>query len=315
MKRTFIMLLLVSAAIISSNAQLLFRVSGGGVEKPSYMLGSLHLVSGETLERYDAYLEAEKQCEQLYVEYDITNDQHNKELQSSGLELVMLPDSLTIFEVLGAERAQKLTERMQLTCHVNLTDSAAMQMWHWQPYAFTNMLSLMTTNELFSKVPTLQKLRGKGAPMDATCTIRAKLNGWKVGELDQLARQEELEKTREKMAKSIDEQADSLMALLNNFEERKQTMLHELEKWDKTVLAWIKGDFEEFTSYMSAETDEQPLLFNERNKKWLPRIIEAMNEAPTLFVFGAGHLIQPYGLVHLLREAGYEVEQIKTFKW
>ena len=99
MKRAFITLLLVSAAIISSNAQLLFRVSGDGLEKPSYILGSLHLVSGETLERYDAYLEAEKLCEQLYVEYDITDDQHTKELQSTGLQLVMLPDSQTIFEV------------------------------------------------------------------------------------------------------------------------------------------------------------------------------------------------------------------------
>jgi uncharacterized protein YbaP (TraB family) len=37
-----------------------------------------------------------------------------------------------------------------------------------------------------------------------------------------------------------------------------------------------------------------------------------MNEAPTIFVFGAGHLIGPYGIVKLLRNAGYSVEQIKT---
>ena len=37
-----------------------------------------------------------------------------------------------------------------------------------------------------------------------------------------------------------------------------------------------------------------------------------MNEAPTMFVFGAGHLIGDSGILQLLRNTGYNVEQIKT---
>ena len=36
----------------------------------------------------------------------------------------------------------------------------------------------------------------------------------------------------------------------------------------------------------------------------------AMNEKPTMFVFGAGHLIGEHGVIQMLRTAGYEVEQI-----
>ncbi len=36
----------------------------------------------------------------------------------------------------------------------------------------------------------------------------------------------------------------------------------------------------------------------------------AMLEKPTMFVFGAGHLLGEHGMIQLLRTAGYEVEQI-----
>ena len=40
------------------------------------------------------------------------------------------------------------------------------------------------------------------------------------------------------------------------------------------------------------------------------RIQEAMKEKPTIFVFGALHLIGAEGIVCLLRDVGYKVEQI-----
>jgi uncharacterized protein YbaP (TraB family) len=45
---------------------------------------------------------------------------------------------------------------------------------------------------------------------------------------------------------------------------------------------------------------------------FLEHFDERKQQAPTLFVFGAGHLIGKDGIVNKLREAGYQVEQIKT---
>ena len=36
-----------------------------------------------------------------------------------------------------------------------------------------------------------------------------------------------------------------------------------------------------------------------------------MNEAPTMFVFDAAHLIGKEGIIQKLREKGYKIEQIK----
>jgi len=315
-KRTSTLVLLFLVTVFSSRAQLLFRISGCGMKTPSYMLGTIHVAPGIILERYDAYLDAEQKCQQLYVEYDVTDEQHRKHLQESGQQIATLPDSATIFDILGDERSKKLTEVMQESTHFNLNDSAACSMWFWQPLMFTNVINMATGINLLTQSPTLQKLQGDrhSGIMDATCIIRAKLHGWKVGELDKLAKQEELEKARKNMWQSIDVQVDSLMALLNNYEERKQAIQKEYEKIDKMALSWIKGDFDEFTGLMSSDIEKSPALFSERNKKWLPQIIEAMKEMPTLFVFGAGHMISSDGIVNLLREAGYEVEQIKALE-
>ncbi len=43
----------------------------------------------------------------------------------------------------------------------------------------------------------------------------------------------------------------------------------------------------------------------------MPIIIEAVKEMPTLFVFGAGHLTSPDGVVRMLCNVGYTVEQLK----
>ena len=53
------------------------------------------------------------------------------------------------------------------------------------------------------------------------------------------------------------------------------------------------------------------MVYKDRNEKWLSKMIAAMREKPTMFVFGSGHLIGECGIIHLLRDAGYEVEQIK----
>ena len=101
------------------------------------------------------------------------------------------------------------------------------------------------------------------------------------------------------------------MAFLNNFDERKQELLEELEEAQTMCDYWTSGDYEGFERFIMPTSDAFPTLLEDRNKKWLPIIVEAMKEMQTLFVFGAGHLTGPKGVVYLLREAGFVVERVK----
>lgn len=305
-KKTLFTALLFTAAVLTANAHLMFRISGGGLEKPSYILGTIHVLSGDLLDSIPAFLEAENQCQQLFVESDVTDQQDRQERHAAGQQLMTLPDGKTIADVLGEERMAILQERMKETCHINLADSAAQKFLYYQPFFFTFSLNMMIQVEVYKKYPAMRN----GNMMDVACMKRAKARGWKVGNLDQVFTSEELGKIKETIT-PIDEQVDTLMALLNNYDERRQEILNKFEGMHNMGNYWSAGDYESFERLVLPEVEANPGFMAERNKKWMPIIIEAVKEMPTLFVFGAGHLAGPEGVVRMLRDAGYTVEQLK----
>ena len=305
-KKNIITALLLMAASVTVNAQLMFRISGNGLEKPSYILGTIHVLSGDLLDSIPAFLEAENQCQQLFVESDVTDQQYRQERLAAGQQLMTLPDGKTIADVLGEERMAILQERMKETFHINLADSAAQKYLYYQPLCFTYMLNMMVQMEVYMKYPAMRN----GNMMDVACMKRAKARGWKVGNLDQIKTSEELGKIKETIA-PIDEQVDTLMALLNNYDERRQEILNKFEGMHNMGNYWSAGDYESFERLVLPDNEASPAIYAERNKKWMPIIIEAVKEMPTLFVFGAGHLTGPEGVVRMLRDAGYTVEQVK----
>ena len=115
------------------------------------------------------------------------------------------------------------------------------------------------------------------------------------------------------MNEQLSAQIDYLMSFLDNFEQRKQRAIEEIRSAVLSAQCWRECDYETFanSSFWLSEVEKQPALFQLRNEKWLPKLLAAMSEAPTMFVFGAGHLIGTYGMLQLLRNAGYTVEQIK----
>ena len=305
MKRIIIIILFLISEI-TANAQFIFRISGNGLENPSYILGTLHVMSGDLLDSIPAFLEAENQCQQLFVESDVTDPQNKEERRAESQQLMSLPDGKTISDILGEEKMTILQERMKESCHINLADSAAQNYLHYQPLFFTYMLNMMIQIEALQKYPAMRN----GNMMDVACMKRAKARGWKVGNLDQIKTSEELGKIKETIA-PIDEQVDTLMELLNNFDEHRQKILKYFEGMQNAVDYWSVGDYEGFERFIQPENEASPAIYAERNKKWMPTIIEAVKEMPTLFVFGAGHLTGPDGVIRMLRDARYKVEQVE----
>ena len=193
---------------------------------------------------------------------------------------------------------------MKETYHIDLADSTAKAYLHYQPYVFTVLLDMMIQMEARQKYPAMRN----GNMMDRACIARAKARGWEVGNLDRQQNPEELAKNKEALSQNIDEQADSLMALLNNFDERKQKTLKVIILVQTMCDYWTAGDYEGFERFIQPENEANPAIYSDRNKKWMPIIIEAIKEMPTLFVFGAGHLTGPQGVVNELRQAGFVVE-------
>jgi uncharacterized protein YbaP (TraB family) len=288
--------------VLSANAQFLFRISGNGLNEPSYILGTIHNLPGSLLDSIPEYLEAESQCQQMYVEHMLSattlavslGEQDGKRVRQK----VDYPDGKNIFDVIDEESAAILIEKYKEYMHINLSDTTWKSLWKITPAAFQYHLTSRF----------LKQYRNKGV-MDMYLMKKVQERGWNVGQLDdERMKLNDLADSQDKLPQTIEEQADSLMAFLKDYEGRKQQMVKDFET---TYNYWRTGDYEGFVSHHIQNVNRFPRLYRDRNEKWLPRMIAAMREKPTMIVFGSGHLIGEHGIIQMLRATGYEVEQVK----
>lgn len=84
---------------------------------------------------------------------------------------------------------------------------------------------------------------------------------------------------------------------------------------DRLTTAWKKGDADEVWKIVNGMLADIPSIseriVTRRNHNWLPKIEGFLHSNVTYFVVvGAGHMGGPEGLLNLLRQRGYEVEQL-----
>ena len=310
MNKKSIITLFLALAAVGAHAQFLFRISGNKLKEPSYILGSIHTLPGLILDSIPEYLEAEAQCKQLFAEYDITDQQKIKDASAAGLQAITLPDGKTIFDIMSKDQIEILDTRFRETFQVNLTDSAMKTAWNYNPTVILSTFNLFITMQELQKHP---ESATSGIPIDMVCLNRAKHRGLTIGQLDEIQSEDSLTKMRDTMNENISVQIDSLMAYLNDFDQRKQKIIDEIGAASQLTRLWKAGDYQGFANSptWNADIEKQPAVFRIRNERWLPKIQAAMSENPTMFVFGAGHLIGSHGILQRLRDAGYNVEQIK----
>lgn len=82
---------------------------------------------------------------------------------------------------------------------------------------------------------------------------------------------------------------------------------------DSTTFLYREQDIEAMVHLVGQDEGigkyEQILLTN-RNRNWIPEMSRLMQETPTFFAVGAGHLGGSQGVIRLLIQAGYEVKPI-----
>ncbi len=95
--------------------------------------------------------------------------------------------------------------------------------------------------------------------------------------------------------------------------------LEELDVLEKSaariVQAWLKGDVGALDESLLAGLRQYPELYPklilERNRHWIPQIEQLIKQGePALVAVGAAHLVGKDGVIELLRQRGYTVEQL-----
>ena len=302
MRKIIITAMTAVMAITGASAQLLYRISGKDLTKPSYVIGTHHLANVGFAEKVPGLKDALTETEQVYGELkwdDLTNPDSMRIMKES----MMLKDGKTLKDVLSAEAYKKVDNYLKKTMGVGLSHpQVSAQMGKLTPAALTNQLTVLMY---------MQRHMGEFDPsstFDQYFQAQAQKNNEPVGGLETISFQTGIVFN----SKTIDRQAEELICLIDH-EELNADLMDEMTEafYAQNLDAMKKVMDTKINDKCDPTPEESARLIDNRNADWAAKMPDIMKARPTFFAVGAGHLPGDKGLLKLLRDAGYTVEAVK----
>jgi uncharacterized protein YbaP (TraB family) len=283
MKRLITIAILLSIITLQSQdfeKSLLWKISGKGIEKPSYIFGTIHATCDASLS--PKVMNALKNTDQLYLEMDLDNPNMQSEMMSD----MMMKDSISMSKLASKEDFE-------------IVDIFLKEQLGYSLQLFNTIKPFFVSAMFYPKI-----LDCKSQSIEA--------------ELMKISQQQNkeifgLETIKEQMAlfdvipyqEQMNELIKSVKSKLVNDKKDLTDGLKMYEKEDLNGLVEICEKSE--NTMMSKYNDE--LLIN-RNRIWIPKIENEIAQKPTFFGVGAAHLAGKNGVIMLLRKNGYIVEAV-----
>lgn len=260
---------------------LLWKISGKGLEKPSYLYGTMHAVCETNID--DDVLKAFNGTDQLYLEIDMDDPS----LQMAMISGIQMKNGTTISSFLKEDEIKLLDNFLQKNIGISLkmidTFKPSMLSSMYLPKLLDCPMKAVDTELMnIAKEKNLEVL-GLESIQDQLAIFDKIPYEYQVQELLKSAKSD-LSKDKEEIRKMLTiYKSENIEEMLNNSKESDNKMI--------------------------ADYEEDLLL--KRNKNWIPVIEKAAKEKPTFFGVGAAHLAGEDGVIKLLRKLGYKVEPVQ----
>lgn len=300
MKKIFIVLSLLLLAV-GAQAQLLWKVSGKDLTKPSYIVGTYHLAPASFADSIPGLAAALAASEQVYGELDMSEMQDPAKLALVQQNL-MLPEGQTFAGLFTAEQLTRVNALLKEVMGVDMSNPmVAAQLEHLKPAALSTQLQVLLC----------MKIRPGFDPQnlfDGYFQKKAAEQGKPVGGLETIEFQ-----TRVLYGgKSAERQAEELLCFVDHQEFQQQSLINLLNAFFSQNLEGIsKAMDEKLGNSCDATAEEENALIYDRNAAWAKALPAIMQGKSTFLAVGAAHLPGERGLLQLLRQAGYEVTPVK----
>lgn len=301
MKKIVYTLFAAMFSFATANAQLLYKVTGNGLAKPSYIFGTFHLANSPFAEKLPGVKQALDETDQVYGELKF-DDTANPDSMRMLQHQMTLPQGKTLKTVLTPAQYAKLNKALTEMMGVGLSNpQVAQQMGSLSPAAITTQMQVMQY---------MAKHIGEFDPtnsIDQYFQLQAKTNNETVGGLETLKFQASV-----LYGTDLKRQVTLLECFLNNqayYADLTERMANAYFKQDLNAIKNLTE--EKLNSTCDATPEENDKLIYNRNADWAKKMPGIMKAKPTLFAVGAGHLPGERGLLQLLRKAGYSVEAVK----
>ena len=289
MKRILVIIAFVLLAVQSANAQFLWKISGRGIEKPSYILGTHHAIPFTYCDSIPGLMKAFEEVDFVIGEFDMVKMGEMSPAQMQNMQkMMMMPADTTLLSLFSKEEKELLDSYLKETIGAQLEMFSSMK-------PMTIMVTVQN-KVLMDIIPDIASMTG----MDKYMQTLAVSKGRKVGGLETMEYQMSL-----LYGSSLEEQADALLEMAQN-SNSKELMIELTAAYKSQNLDALWSVFkDQMTRY------EYDALVSERNKNWKKQIVELLPVQSSLFVVGSGRLPGEKGMIKLLKKAGYKVKPVK----
>ncbi len=261
-------------------SSLLWKVSGNGLAKESYLFGTIHIICKSDFVMDNRITSAFESAEQLILELDMGDP----ELQTKMQQVSLNPEMKNIKSEMEESEAAALVAFLLKNYGAGLAQLGVLK-----PFVLSSMVLLKTlpcteieSHETFFT----SKAAETDIPLAGLETVE-----FQVGIFDQIPQDLQLEVLGK-------------LVTTNESDNELQNMMSAFQSEDIDALDKVMNDSEMMSDYRN-------ILLDDRNKSWVPKMEEAMKRNSVFVAVGAGHLGGEFGLIPLLRKAGYSVEPIK----
>lgn len=293
--KKIISLLLLICLVQSAHAQLLWKISGNGLEKPSYVFGTYHLSPLGIKDSIAALPQAVNETTQVYGEV-VMSEMMSPAFMQSMQQQMMMPKDSTLQSLFTPEQYEEVGKVIKENMMVDIAMLAQLK-----PAAITQQLAVI----LYMKhTPGFNPQE----QLDNYFQQQAQQQGKKVGGLETVQSQIDILFN----SQTLKRQAELLHCMAHDIDRtvgQVKRVIAAYEKQDLNVVLQLLA--ERHGDACDPLPGEMEALIDNRNKAWAEKMPAIMSEAPTLFVVGAGHLPGDNGLLNLLQQQSYTLEALK----
>lgn len=280
------LLLLCSAPVVRAQQavenSLLWKIQRDDLPAPSYLFGTFHLMGSHYVDSLDGVIQGFRECRAVVGEILLDSSITMKLMLASRLDGTTLDRLLTPEEYQATDAWFKELSGMDLS-RFNAMNPATVQ---------NLMMAMMQQKYYPSNGPDDE-------PMDLYFQRLAKNQGKELKGLENLDVQINALFTQFPVSRQAE--------MLADFVRNRDRALVELKKMNA---AYRKGDLRNLELLLAEQNytkSESSVLLDDRNKQWMETLPSLLRAQSTFVAVGALHLAGDYGLVSLLRKAGYTV--------
>lgn len=321
---------------------IMYRISGKGLPKPSYLFGALHVLPHEFVTRSRAFMNIASGVDRIVTEVDVRqleafnlkNEAASKALMEQLLPHITLPvdSQMQVVSPEAFHLVDSLIHHYHLARYISGADSC---WWRYDPGVIA--LPMQQMGLYMFKVMGYRRM---GMSPESKSQVIDLYMGTLVDSLHkEYAQLESFEYQKEMLPSLIMDfskiKVDSTfirnfrinIASMGNVAERAILLAYVLSgldascaDWDRFLTAYMAQDSRRVVEVMSKSNSEgidqaaEKLEISPRNKRWLEVMRPMMLEKPTLFVVGLFHLTgvpSDPGILETLHQEGYTIEAVR----